>query len=160
MNEVRFSYKPNIYIFILTTLLFIGFTAGLAYVAKTNEQGLILNRIIEFSVEGATIFYWCLASASAIFVLFGALLIIGGFTSKKEIILSGNSITAPKSGISKKTLTIHYSEVSDINIESVQKQNFLNIVHSNGKLTIPQSMLSSKHAFEELTEFIEKHVKG
>ncbi len=33
-------------------------------VALTDDRGLILNRIIEFSPQGATIFYWVVAIAA------------------------------------------------------------------------------------------------
>lgn len=154
MNEVKFPYKPNLVIFILSSVIMVSIAAGLVYIAKTNEQGLILNRIIEFSAEGATLFYWCLAVASTALALFSVLALMSILITKKEIILSSHSISAPKSGISKKIITINFRDVTDVNIQSVQKQKFLNIVHQNGKLTIPQSMLPNKKLFEELTELV------
>lgn len=160
MNEVKFPYKPNLIVFILSSFVMSSIAVGVGYIAKTNEQGLILNRIIEFSRDGATIFYWGLSVACGVLAIFGVMAVVGSLTSKKEIIISNNIISAPKSGISKKIITINLGEVTDVNIQSVQKQKFLNIVHPNQKLTIPQSMLPSKKIFEELTELVVSSVKG
>ena len=86
--------------------------------------------------------------------------IISVLSSKKEILLSSNNISAPKSGISKKIVTINLKDVTDVNIQSEQKQKFLNIVYQNGKLTIPQSMLPNKKLFEELTELVVSRING
>ena len=102
MNEVRYPYKPKITVILLSMLFFVGCTLVLANVARTNDRGLILDKVIEFSPEGATIFYWVLTVASALFVLIAIMVIYTGLTTDKEIILTENDITAPRSGLSKK----------------------------------------------------------
>ncbi|MBI3561819.1 MAG: hypothetical protein HY080_08895 [Gammaproteobacteria bacterium] len=160
MNEVKFPYKPNVVIMILSTVTMASIALGLGYIAKTNDRGLILNRVIEFSVEGATIFYGCLAVACGVLAIFGVIATIIGLTTKKEILLTRSSISAPKSAISKKILTIPFKDVTKINIQTVQKQKFLHIIHARGKLTIPQNMLPSKKLFEELTTLIASRIPG
>jgi len=154
MNEVRFPYKPKIVVFLLSILFSCVCMLVLGNIALTNDRGLILNQIIEFSVEGATIFYWCLTVASGLFVIFGILGLMSGLTTKKEIIITENEISAPKSGISKKIVSVKYSEITEMNIQSIQKQRFLHIFYQGGRLTIPQSMLPSKQAFEELVNLV------
>ncbi|HEB86009.1 MAG TPA: hypothetical protein ENI68_03195 [Gammaproteobacteria bacterium] len=160
MNDERFSYKPNIVVFILSSVVLAGIAVGMAYIAYTNEQGLILNGIIELSIEGATVFHWSLAVACGTLAIFGAVAVVGASTSKREIIVSGNIISAPKSGFSKKIIMINLAEVTDVNIQSVQKQKFLNIIHPSKKLAIPQAMLTSKQLFEKLTELVVSRVNG
>jgi len=50
MTEIRIPYSPNKIVFI-GAILFFGICSGaMGYIALTNEQGLILNRIFEFSL--------------------------------------------------------------------------------------------------------------
>lgn len=58
MNEVRIPYMPNKTIFILAIFFFLACAGVMGNVAASNDRGLILNRIIEFSPQGAAIFYW------------------------------------------------------------------------------------------------------
>ncbi len=160
MTEVRFTYKPRITVFLFSGLFFVGCALVLAHIARTNDRGLVLNRIIEFSEEGASIFYWSLAAASGVFVVLATMALYSSLTLKREVILTEDRITAPKSGMSKKLVAIRFAEITDVNIQSVQSQKFLNIVHEGGKLTIPQSMLPNKEVFEELTGLVTEKVNG
>lgn len=72
----------------------------------------------------------------------------------RQIVVAENKIMAPKSGISSKFISAMYADIIDVNIQSVHKQRFLNILHQGGKLTIPQGMLSNNQAFEELTSLV------
>lgn len=160
MNEVRFPYKPNVIVFIFVAVFFGACAAMLGNVAITNDRGLILNRIFEFSTGGATIFYWVLAVCSAAFVVLAITALISGLSAKKEIVLTETGIFVPKSGISKKVVTLEYSEISDLTMQTVQKQRFFNIIHEGGKLSIPQGMLPNKDDFDELVELVASKVNG
>ena len=160
MQEIRYPYKPKTIIFVLIIALSGTAAAVLAYIAATNDRGLILNGIIEFSENGATIFYWCLAGAAVLFIVFGSIILVKGITSKKEVIATQEDIAAPKSGVSNKIITISYSEIIDLDIQKVQGQRFLTIFYSEGKLSIPQSMLPNKKAFEELADFVANKVSN
>ena len=160
MNEVKYPYKPKVIVFLLSILLFGGGTLAFGKIALTNDRGLILNRIIEFSPGGATIFYWCLTIASAAFVVFGIFGLIVGLTTNKEIVLAENEFHVPKGGLSKKIVSLKYSDISGLKIQSVQNQRFLIVHHLNGKLSIPQSMLPNKKSFEELVNLVSAKVNG
>lgn len=158
MEDIKLPYKPNFLMLLFVIVFFSSCALILANVALNNDRGLVLNRIFEFSTQGAALFYWCLTGAAGIFVILGVIGVIFGLTSKNEIILTENKITAPKSGISKKLISINYSDIKDLSVQSVHKQKFLNIFHQGGKLTIPQSMLPNKQAFEELIALLSAKV--
>lgn len=160
MSEVRFPYKPKFVVLLLSISFFVGCSLILGNVALTNDRGLILNRMVEFSVGGATILYWWLAAASGLFVVIGAIALCFGLATKREVVFTKNGITSPKGGVSTKIISVKFSEITDVNIQSVQKQQFLNILHRGGKLTIPQSMLPNKQAFEELVSLVAARVEG
>lgn len=160
MNEIRIPYRPNKIIFILA-IAFFGSCAGfMGNIAATNDRGLILNRIFEFSKQGATIFYWVIAGLSVAFVVLGFFALIKSYTSKREIIISDSSITSPKSGFSKLNICIKFSDITDVTMQTVQKTKILNIDHLDGRLSIPNSMLPNKQAFEELVSSIQAKING
>lgn len=160
MNELRIPYKPNKMIFI-TGIAFSGIGAGLmGYVAATNDRGLILNGILEFSPQGATIFYLVMAAAATAFVLIAFLALAKFAVSEREIVISEFSITAPKSGLSKLDITVNFSDITDISIQTIQKTKILNIDHTGGKLSIPNSMLPSEQAFDGLVSELQSKLNG
>jgi hypothetical protein len=160
MDEVIYEYKSNIIVVILSGLFFSGCTFILANMAITNDRGLILNRLFEFTKENATVFYWLITACSSIFVVLCIILIITNLTSKQVLILSDTTISIPKNIITKKHIVINFSDIKDIKLQSAHKQTFLIITHNNGKHSISKNMLSSDNIFNELTNVITSRVNG
>lgn len=160
MNEVRIPYKPNKIIMILA-IAFFGACAGfMADIAANNDRGLILNRVIELSPQNATIFYWVIASASMVFVVVGFFALVKSFFTNREIVITETSITSPKSALSKLDVTVNFSDISNVTIQTIQRTRILNIKYSGGKLSILNSMLPNKAAFEELVSQVQARVNG
>jgi hypothetical protein len=160
MNEVRIPYKPNKIIFILA-IAFFGVCAGImGNVAVTNDRGLILNRIFQFSPKGATIFYWVIAGVALAFVLVGLLSLARSIVSTREIVITETSVTSPKSGFSKLDVTVNFSDITNVSLQTIQKTKILNIEYRGGKLSIPNSMLPNKKEFEELISQLQTRVNG
>ncbi len=160
MEEIRIPYKAKKLTFILCILMFGVCAIGLTKMALSNDRGLILNGIVEFSTEGATIFYLCIAVVPALLVVMGILGIYFSVTSKKEVVLKETSISSPKSLYSKKIITVNFSDVTDYSIQSVQNQTYLFIFFQEGKLTIPQSLLPNKAEFKKLYDLVVKKIEA
>ena len=154
MSEVKYPYKPKPLLFIVVTVFFAGCAAILSKVASSNTQGVTFNRLLELSVENATLFYWCLVVASAIFVLIGIFGIYAGLTSKNEIILTETGFSAPIRPIGNKLVTINYSDITHLAPIKVQGQKMLKIEHTNGNATILQNALSNKQVYNEVINTI------
>ena len=146
-------------VMLLASLFFLACGAGMAYSALTNEQGLIINGIITLGPDGATIFYWVIAVLSAVFVLGGLWAIIVGLTSDRTLTITEDGIRAPKSGYSRQYVTINFPDIFKVSIQTVSKQRFITLLHRTGKLSIAQSMLPDKEAFEEVVRIITQKVK-
>ncbi len=160
MNELKIPYTPKKLVFI-GAIMFFGICSGaMGYVAFTNEQELILSKIFEFSVQGATIFYWVISSVSFIFVVIGFLALVKSFISKREIVLSNEYITSPKSGLSNKYVTVKYKNILSIAIQKVQKTKTIIIEHKDGKLSIPNIMLPNKQAYESILNQLQRRING
>ncbi|MCP4134253.1 MAG: hypothetical protein GY754_24985 [bacterium] len=160
MQEIKYPYKPKPFLFLFAAVFFGACALIIGHNAMTNDRGLILNGILEFSENGATIFYWTLTVISVLIVFIAIFAVIKGIISKLEIIISETAISLPKNGFSRKIITINFSHITDVSIQSVQKQKFLTIIHSAGKLSIPGSMLPQKGSFDELAALVTEKVNS
>ena len=152
MNEtvLEYPYRANP-VTMLAGMAFFGAcaAAGVGF-AVTNDRGLVLNGIIRFSVGGATIFYWCLAAVSMIFVLVAILALVMNFTTPRFVRLTSTELSVPPYGFARKSTVIALSDITQITTQTVQRQEFLNIHHQRGKSTVSKSMLPRSDAFERL----------
>lgn len=160
MDTLEYRYRPKPWAMLLATLFFAGMGAFMAEEAMTNERGLLLQRIIHFSPRGATVFYWSIAVICALFVLAGLAGLMAGLVSKRYLRLTPTEISAPRFGWSRSNTVVRLAEVTQIALQSVQKQRFLNIYHREGKLTISQSFLPNADAFENLHKAIQRRVRA
>lgn len=147
--EYAYKARPGL---MLGGILFFGACAvSMIHAAMTNDRGLMIrNLFLTFSPKGATIFYWCVAAVSAIFVLVAVAALISGLANPMSVYLTSTELSAPKHGFARKRLSIPLQSILSVDIQTVQKQRFMNVYHSEGKLSIAQSMMPGAVAFDEL----------
>ncbi|MBL7252574.1 hypothetical protein [Alloalcanivorax marinus] len=159
MMEERYPYKPKL-LAAIVTVVFFGVLAGfMGFFSLDNDRGLVLNGIIHFSRMGATIFYWVITFVLAAFSVLGLLLIFKSLTSKGELIITDQYVRAPKSGISKKIITVPFNDVEKVSVQEVKGTVFFKIIHRKGKLTIVSSVLPKREDFEYVKKHILAHVR-
>jgi hypothetical protein len=150
MMSLNYPYKPSP-LGMARACLFFGVCAlVMAHAAMTNDRGLILDGIVNFSIHGATIFYWCVAAVSCLFVVVGIPAFFIGIFSSHRLVLTGTSVSAPRSGFSRSPTVVELSSITGVDIKVMQRQRMLNIHHKSGKLTIMQSWLPNEAAFNEV----------
>jgi hypothetical protein len=150
-EKLEYAYKARPALMLGVIAFFGACAAFMIHAALTNDRGLIIkNLFLKFSPEGATIFYWCVATVSVIFVLLAIAAVISGLANPTSVCLTSTELHAPKNGFSKKRLSIPLHSVQSVQIQTVQKQRFMTIYHSAGKLSIAQSLMPSAAAFDEL----------
>ena len=160
MEKVReYQYKPKALVLVLAILIIGGLAAVMAYLALTNDSGLIIEHIIKLSPRSATIFYWCIAGILLAFAAAGLWAFAASLAVEKYIRLTDTELSAPKSGLSKQNTHIPLKEIKKITIQSVQGQRFMTISHSNGKLSIAQSLMPDKEKFEELYRELAERIR-
>ena len=133
-----FQYKGKPFLMLLVIAFFGACAAVLVYAAQSVSGGLIINGIIELSASGATIFYYVLAAASLCFVLLGLLGLRNALAVTREVEIASDRISAPKGLMSKTVVNVPFAEVQDIRRYAISGQEFLEVVHGNGKLSIPK----------------------
>ena len=150
MQTLQYPYKPRPWFVLLGAAFFGAIAWFMSKEALTNDRGLILNGLIELSVRGATIFYWSMAAIGATFVAVAIPLFILGLVGKSVLTLTATDLAAPHSVFSRRSTVIRLSDIKQIVVQTVQKQRFLKVYHSSGDLSIAQSMLPSRSAFDDI----------
>ena len=136
-------------------VIFFGAIAVYAgYSALANERGLIINGLVQLEREGATTFHWVMAAVSAAFVAVALPAFLLGLFSSHRVTLTADEISAPKYAFSREATTVKLSDIKDLTVQVVQNHRFLNIEHPGGKLTINDSFLPDKSAFDKLCSAI------
>lgn len=144
----------------LLAALFFGCAALVfAQIARSNNQGLILNRIIVLPPLGAAMFWWVLTALSAGFALVAALAIIHGIINTQRIVLTSRTIMVPASRWSSKEIAIPYVCIIDVMETRAKEHRFLKILHSDGEVEISSSMLPTMAAFDEILQILSRHIE-
>jgi hypothetical protein len=158
VETLEYPYKPKLWAMALASSFFAACALGMVYAARTNDRGLILNGLIEFSTTGATTFYWWVAGASALFVLAGLAGLAMSVLGAQRLRLTATEIAAPKSVFSREATVVPLADVEAIEVQTIQRQRLMNIRHPRGKLSIAQSLLPDASAFDALLHALEERV--
>ena len=157
--EHEYEYKPSWLIILLCGGMF-GLAAGFFGVrANSNDRRLIINRVIELSENGATIFYWVFCFLSLCFVAITIALIVHRLKFRQRVAFTQTGIIVPVSRWSAGENLIEYKNISALSESRVSGQTFLYLFHSGGKYIINRSMLPSKQIYREIIELLEQRIK-
>ena len=97
---------------------------------RCGKEGLISDKVVKFSLAGATIFYWLLTWPLGLFVLIAIILLYTGLTTNKGIILTENVITAPNNRISKKIIPVKFDSFNElILLQPYNNRNTVVLLH-------------------------------
>jgi len=156
--ERAYAYKPR-WTLIVFCAVFFGLVAViLGAKAHGNDRGVIINRVIELSLSGATTFYWVLCACSVGFVAIAAFLAYHRLTFRQRIAFGPTALLVPASRWCSAEQQIGYQDIQVLSRVQVSGQQFLYVTHSSGQYAITASMLPSKAVFEEVCELLESKV--
>lgn len=148
MKIIDHPYKPKAWAMALACLFFTVIAVLMVREAMTNDRGLVLNGILHFSEGGATIFYWCIAALSALFVAVGVAALSASLLGSHRLVLTNTGVSAPRFGFSRRPTVVPISSITGLDVQEIHRQRLLNIRHKAGKLTIIQSWLPNEAAFD------------
>ncbi|MFY9641962.1 MAG: hypothetical protein WCD20_01985 [Rhodomicrobium sp.] len=150
MRDLRYPYKPGFLPMLFVILFFGGVGYFMVFVARNNTRGLIIEHAIELSPDQATIFDWCLAALFGLLALAGILGLVASFTSRKELILTETTLTAPGSMWSRHPKIVRVSDITQLETRRMKRHRFLDVYYPGGKAVISASLLPNGATFDEL----------
>lgn len=161
-DQIEYPYHPSIKMLVLAVIGFAAAGLFLAHTAETNDQGLIIDRVIELSPQNATIFYWVLASLAGGFVAIGLLAMAElSFASEKPVLrLTRDEVIIPPYLFRREPRNILYRDITSLSVRDVGRQQFLYIHHGDRKKApINREWLPDKAAYAAVVGFIAEKVK-
>lgn len=148
-TTLSYPYRPKRWVMVLVCGFFGVCAYFLGHEAMHNDRGLILNGVIHFSRNGATIFYWCMALICAVATVAGIMGLIAAFGSEHQLTLTATELSAPRSVLSREPTVVRLADILNVELQLVRKERYLKIVHSGGNLTISESYLPDQRVFED-----------
>ena len=157
-ETLRFVYRPKPLVMALAGLLFAGFAVFLVQQALTNDEGLIIDRVIELSPSAATGFYWLLAAACVLLVGGALLGLVRAFGPPREMVLGAEGLTAPRNALRHEPVTVPYAAITDLRMTAVRQQRFVTIHHPGGRLSIARGMFPAAADFDRFVAELDARV--
>lgn len=157
--EREYLYRPRWWSLLFGIVLFSLSGITLAHLALTDNRKLIIDYFIELSPTGAAIFYWVLSGLSFVLVIFSATFGLHRVLHPRTITLTADWISAPKRGAYGKDVIVKYGTIQDLSIITFKRQQYLQLTHPDGKLSVMASLLPSREAFGEICELVAERVR-
>jgi hypothetical protein len=160
-NELKFEFRPKLGMPLLGIFVLGGFGISLAFTALTNDRGLILNHILKFSVQGATIVYWVISALFIYITVLTTIALIFSFLARGRIYirLTPSDMYILQGLLKKKIRQIPFKEITGLIIREMRGHHFLCIKHPSGNIDISQSALPTQEDFDQILRFIVEHIK-
>lgn len=158
MIAKSYRYRPNLTVFVLSTLFFAGVAAILTRAALTNNQGALINGLIELSVDQATIFYWTLAACGFGFVLLGLVGIGVHFRSEKsQLVIHDDHLDIPPLLFHRRH-RVHFRDVRAIKWYDIAGTRIFEMHTSAGKVGVSNRLFRNRQEFEEACAHLEQMI--
>ena len=160
MRTLSHPYRPKPWTMALAGAFFGAIAITMGREALLNERGLVISGLIHLGPGGATVFYWGIAAVAAAFVVVAVPAFVMGLVSTRRLTLDAAELSVPGSVFARAPTVVRLADIRSVSMSVIQKRRFFEIVHTQGKLTLSESLLPSPAAFEELCAEIARRSPG
>lgn len=129
-----------------------------SYAALTNMQRLIINGVIELSVQQATAFYWISAVMMFGLMFLSIISLTQNLFGSNRIALSSIGLWLPGSMWSLKEKFYEFSSIKSMKIVSIYRSELLQVTTSNSSFAISAEKLSSPNEFKKIVSLMQHRV--
>ena len=148
MIECEYEYRLKAGRVQTRAILFGAGALWFAYMALTNDRGLILCRI-PITENGATIFYWVFAGLGALVSACDAAKVARLASLRQRIAFAKEGLMVPRSLRSTEEDLIPYESILDMK-EFTEPDNVVLIRHREGEFTLRLDWLPDERAYAEI----------
>lgn len=156
--QKTYLYKKQTESALFVLIMGLGFSGFFINLAMTNDRGLIINRILEFSATHATYLYGFLGGIFSLTTISGLLMLIQSLANREDnyLVLYETYFTAPKTTSSKQQFTVKYSKITQLKLKTLKETHILYVYFDNEKITLSQGAFGRENFLEILTFFKNK----
>ena len=129
-----------------------------AYVALTNDRGLILC-VIPLAKTGATICYGVFAGLSALVCAYEAVNVAGRASLRQRIAFTEEGLVVPRSSWSAEERLIPYGSILDMK-EFTEPDSLVVIRHREGEFPLRLDLLPDERAYAEIVHSLALRIQA
>ncbi|MFG1374768.1 hypothetical protein V5F32_21530 [Xanthobacter oligotrophicus] len=150
MVDAEYTYKPRRPLMHILGVILFGAGAYVMFLnARANNDGMIINNLIDLDPASATIVFWILFAACIAFCLVGLFSLFRGMTSKAVLTISQQGLRVPRAILGGPGMLVAWEAITHVRDISVRNVRFLELLHTGGKITINEALLP-QGAFDEV----------
>lgn len=131
---------------------------GFAYMASSNDRGLILF-VIPLSRNAATIAYWVFAGLAALFSVSDIVNVVRRGSLRQRIAFTPEGLLVPRSLWSTEETLIPYDSVLELH-EFNEPKSVVVVRHRQGEFTLELDMLPDERAYAEIVHNLASKVQA
>lgn len=144
MQDQSFTYRPSAIGMAVAALTMAGLAVFMAYEALTNQAYVDLFHVVELTPTQGKWFFGLMSVILVAGAVVGVLGLVSGLRAPAVITLSQTAMTAPKSQLGRKLVTVAYADIKSLDYQKIQRQEILKIRHAGGVLSLGLNALGKK----------------
>jgi hypothetical protein len=153
----EFPYQLKSDRLLMRAALFGAGAAFLAWLALTNDRGLILF-VIPLSRNGATISYAVGAGLGALMCVADVAKVIRRGSLEQKIVLTDEGLLVPATTYSSESKLIRYEDLTDLK-EFTEPDHVMMVRHKAGDFELRLDMLSDERAYAEIVGTLSRRIE-
>jgi hypothetical protein len=141
-------------------LFFIGLLLGIfmAHEAQTNTKQLLINGLIELSVEQAVVFFWAIAAIMLGMVLLSFAAVFQRLRGSNRLTITGEGLLMPGPVWSPRERFYPFSSIESLKLVSVYKSKILQVKAKKARFAIASQNVASPEEFETIVALLQQRV--
>lgn len=138
MEHESFPYRVDPATVGCGLVILVPLSVGALWMAATNEQGMVINGILELGVTAATTVIAVMGLTLAGFSLFA---VSRFFDAPRELVVTDEEVQIPSGLGMRDTKVVRFDELTDVTEVVVQGNPFLRLHRQGAKVDVSGSML-------------------
>ena len=156
----RYPYKADTRLWAVRLLVYACLAIGFWGVGFVQFPPLTLfGNSIETNLT-ATVFSMSTGFILTLFAVYAAIVVTVSIGPAKEVVITRDAITAPKSAHNRRNFTLAFADITDQKLLMYSKKRRLYILHhKDGKFKVDEALCESDTSFDDIVARVENSIK-
>ena len=156
MDVVKYSYKINRFFVLMVACFFGGLANFTINRIGTADSELAVGKIITLSSGQNKVLLIVVVLILITLAQMSLAVLLISFLPRQNVIFSADTVSYPVSALRNKTVTIRYSDISQLKRVNAQHNEALQVTTPQGQFLIQRSMLKNDKVFTEVCDLLKK----
>jgi hypothetical protein len=159
-GEFQCEYKPRVRSALLGIAFFGACSAVFIHLARTSENGAVVNGLIHLTPFQAQVVFAILAVTSGVFVALGFLMLVQRAVMRQRVAITLSHITLPTGRwLHSQHATIAFEDIESVKIINTHGQRFLYVYAHGLRYTLIAGWLPNDETLDIVVHFLSRRMK-